>query len=214
MRPAEPERDYRELVKQTYDLIAEDYSRGRFKEADDARFLAPLVERLAPDARVLDLGCGAGVPITRALAEHCDVTGVDFSLRQLALARTQVPRARFVQADIVTCEFSPGSFDAVVSFFAIFHVPRENHADLFRRIQGWLKPGGYFLATFALDDEAGYTEGDYFGREMFWSNYGIDQYRRLLAETGFEVRDAGIIADDPATGVSPERHPVVFAQKA
>jgi cyclopropane fatty-acyl-phospholipid synthase-like methyltransferase len=212
MQPAEPGRDYHALVQQTYDLIASDYNRGRLDELDDARALAPLIDRLPRGAKVLDLGCGAGVPITLALSQRYDVTGIDFSVEQIALAKAQVPKATFVQADMTTCEFPKGAFDAVVSFFAIFHVPREEHAGLFERIHGWLKPGGYFMATLALENEAGYTEDDYFGQEMHWSNFGIEEYERLLADSGFAVLDGWVLADDAATD-NPERHPVVLARK-
>ena len=42
--------------------------------------------------RVLDLGCGAGVPIARRLAERYKVTGVDISERQIMLVRRNVPK--------------------------------------------------------------------------------------------------------------------------
>jgi cyclopropane fatty-acyl-phospholipid synthase-like methyltransferase len=213
MQPAGPGRDYHALVQQTYDLIAADYNRGRLNEPDDARALAPLIDRLPHGSRVLDLGCGAGVPITLALSQRYDVTGVDFSTEQIALAKVQVPDATFLQADMTTCAFPEGSFDAVVSFFAIFHVPREEHAALFERVGGWLKPGGYFLATLALDNEAAYTEGDYFGQEMHWSNFGIEEYERLLVEIGFEVLDSWLLEDDPTTTENPERHPIVLARR-
>jgi hypothetical protein len=47
---------------------------------------------------VLDVGCGAGIPLTRMLAETFDVTGVDISTRQIELARRNVPNARFITA--------------------------------------------------------------------------------------------------------------------
>ena len=42
------------------------------------------------------------------------------------LARGNVPAARFVTADATEIEFPPGSFDAIVSFYAIFPIERED----------------------------------------------------------------------------------------
>ena len=50
------------------------------------RFLDLLMARLAPGGRVLDLGCGAGLPSTLRLSERFDVTGVDVSAEQLRRA--------------------------------------------------------------------------------------------------------------------------------
>jgi cyclopropane fatty-acyl-phospholipid synthase-like methyltransferase len=195
------------LVRQTYDRIAVEYNEGRLRESRDSDSLLPLLEKLSPASRVLDLGCGAGVPITRALAQRFEVVGLDFSARQIELARRQVSIARLVIGDISSCEFATGSFDAVVSFFAIFHTRRESHGDLFRRIHRWLKPGGYFLATLSLHSEADYTEPDFYGAEMYWSNFGLDEYRQLLRTTGFELLDYWLLGDDNET------HPVVFATR-
>jgi cyclopropane fatty-acyl-phospholipid synthase-like methyltransferase len=195
------------LVRQTYDRIAVEYNEGRLRESRDSDSLLPLLEKLSPASRVLDLGCGAGVPITRALAQRFEVVGLDFSARQIELARRQVSIARLVIGDISSCEFATGSFDAVVSFFAIFHTRRESHGDLFRRIHRRLKPGGYFLATLSLHSEADYTEPDFYGAEMYWSNFGLDEYRQLLRTTGFELLDYWLLGDDNET------HPVVFATR-
>ena len=111
------------------------------------------------------------------------------------------------------CDFSAETFDAIVSFFAIFHIQRTEQPELFRNIWDWLKPGGYFLATLALEDESGYTENDFHGAEMYWSNFSLEQYRALLQECGFLVLDDFLLADDPATTLHPETHPVVLAQR-
>ena len=70
-------------------------------------------------------GCGAGVPDTQRLATRFKVTGVDVSAEQVRRARDAVPEAKFVQAEFTTLELEPESFDAVVSFYAFNHVPRE-----------------------------------------------------------------------------------------
>ena len=135
---------------------------------------------------MLDLGCGTGVPIARALARTHRVVGVDMSGGQLALAREQAPSASLIRADMSTVAFRPASFDAVVSFYAIFHLPLSEHAPLIARISTWLKPGGYLMATFSPNREEGYTE-DFFGAEMYWSNLSLPESRALLEQNGFEI---------------------------
>ncbi len=120
---------HRELVERGYDRVAEKYLAT--KDPRDPLVLSALEDLsgdLRPGAPVLDLGCGAGVPATRRLADRgFDVTGMDLSGKQLDLARKLVPEATFLKADMTDLDFGPGAFDAVVAFHSIIHVPREDH---------------------------------------------------------------------------------------
>jgi len=186
VQPAnDPNIDYRHLVQHSYNACAAAYDQARQRDTEPE--LTRLTQHLHPGASVLDLGCGAGVPVARTLAHHFAVTGVDISEEQLRRAQQHVPSATFIRGDMLTIAFPPSHFDAVVAFYSIFHTPREEHAHLFQRIHQWLKPRGYLLATLAVHAEAAYTEDDFFGVTMYWSNYGIAEYRTLLEQAGFEV---------------------------
>jgi SAM-dependent methyltransferase len=208
----DPKADQKALVREGYDRCAAAYERTRWQETAPA--LSILMPRLPEGARVLDVGCGAGVPVVRELARRYDVTGVDLSGEMVTRARINVPEATIVQADIMALDFAPDSFDAVVSFYAIFHIPREEHAELFRRIHCWLKPGGYLLTTLSDLDEPTYTEDDFFGVTMVWSNYSMQTYRVMLAQTGFELLDTTDLGHGYADhGAAEEHHPLILAQK-
>jgi cyclopropane fatty-acyl-phospholipid synthase-like methyltransferase len=214
VKPAnDPSVDYRRLVRDGYDRCAADYAAARAREG--APELAPLEARLAPGARVLDLGCGAGVPVAAALARHHRVTGVDFSAEQIRRARANVPGAEFIESDVMELDLAARAFDAVVAFYAIFHLPREEHAELLRRVHRWLAPGGYLLATSSHFSEPAYTEDGFFGVRMYWSNWGRDDYERILRELGFELLDTRALGhgyrDEPPR--RPESHPLLFARK-
>ena len=75
--------DPTQIVARGYDRIAERYAAwtGETWQGDRARIGGLLFERLPPGAAVLDLGCGTGVPVARALAKRFAVTGVDISAR-------------------------------------------------------------------------------------------------------------------------------------
>jgi len=181
--------DRKRLVERGYDRIAERYlaSKGALGPETEALLVA-LTSGLAADEAALDLGCGAGVPVTRWLAERLAVTGVDLSTRQLALAREAVPGATFVQADMGAVDFPPASFAAVVSLYAIIHLPREEQPALLARIARWLKPGGRFLATWpviAWEGEDRDWQG--WGAAMWWSHYGSEENLTLLHDAGFAI---------------------------
>jgi trans-aconitate methyltransferase len=90
------------VVARGYDALGHDYLAWASAYADPARdrMLDEFTARLASGARVVDLGCGPGVPSTRLLADRSDVIGVDISETQLDAARGNVPRASFVHGDL------------------------------------------------------------------------------------------------------------------
>jgi len=181
----------RDLVRRGYDAISHAYrdDAGRSNAGTDegtdqyARWVDELAQLLEPHARVLDLGCGAGVPATRLLTErNFDVLGVDISAVQIERARQLVPGATFERADMAIWEHEPGTFDAVVSFYALIHVPIQDQRNLLPKIRRWLRPGGYLLAIVGFESWTGIE--DYLGAPMFWDHADRDTYREWLSEVG------------------------------
>ena len=162
------------------------------------RFLADLAARLNAGARVLDLGCGAGDPKTKRLAERFEVLGVDLSGAQVKLARASVPTADFLQGDFTSLKLEDSSLDAVTAFYSISHVPRDEHEAVFASIARWLRPGGLFLASLGASGSGDWT-GDWLGVEMFFSSHDADTNRRLLTGLGFEL-----LVDEVVTIREPE----------
>ena len=181
----------RDLVRRGYDAISRAYrddegtaNPGTDERTDHyARWVDDLAQLMAPRARVLDLGCGAGVPATKLLAEkNFDVLGLDFSAVQIERARQLVPGATFEQADMVTWEHAPASFDAVVSFYALVHVPLQDQRNLLPKIRRWLRAGGYLLAIVGFERWTGIE--DYLGAAMFWDHADRETYLAWLTEAG------------------------------
>jgi ubiquinone/menaquinone biosynthesis C-methylase UbiE len=75
--------NYKETVKAGYDKIAKRYLEDRALDSQDVRLLDDLNARLPENAKVLDAGCGSGLPVAKILSERFDVTGVDFSEAQI-----------------------------------------------------------------------------------------------------------------------------------
>src|ERR1700691_879901 len=175
----------RDLVRRGYDAISLAY-RGDDGQAaaasaeDVSRYaggVAELAALLETGARVVDLRCGAGIPATRELAGHgLQVIGIDFSAVQLRRARRLVPAARLIQADMTALQLRPASADAVVSLYALIHVPLADQPALFPRIRDWLRPGGYFLAIVGAARWTGTLP--YLGADMFWDHADAGTYLR------------------------------------
>jgi 2-polyprenyl-3-methyl-5-hydroxy-6-metoxy-1,4-benzoquinol methylase len=200
------------MVESGYDQVAEHYLATKDPEDPLAlRDLEDLASLLPSEAAVLDLGCGAGVAVTRWLADRgFAVTGVDVSAKQLELARTNVPDSTFLKADMTEVVFGSESFDAVVAFHSIIHVPRTEHPELLKSIHRWLKPGGVLLATMTVADYEGRDEDwEGWGAPMVWSHYDRNANVAMLRNAGFEIRYA-----EPRTGEETETWLWVLASKS
>ena len=208
-----PEIDYRALVRNGYEVCAKAYHEAKKKKPGIE--IHGLLNRLTSGDSVLDIGCGAGVPTARSLSARYRVTGVDVSREMVDLARQNVPTGDFICADMMSIDFRPSSFDAVVALYSIFHLPREKQPALFRRIHRWLRPGGYLLCTLSHHSEEGYTEDDFYGVTMYWSNFSLSEYLETLTSMGFVVLETSSTASiyDEATWGNVEDHPLVLAQR-
>jgi cyclopropane fatty-acyl-phospholipid synthase-like methyltransferase len=212
MKPANESRsDCKRIVQQGYNQCAKRYLGAR-QEA-----VLPEIEilesRLKIPSRVLDLGCGSGVPITKWLAAKYKVTGVDFSEEQINLARVNVPSADFICTDIMDLSFRPSSFEAIVSLYVIFHLPRQEQAVLFKRMSKWLAPGGYLFASLSYVNQPSYTEDDFFGVKMYWDSMSLDKYEKLMKNEGFNVIQIKEIGHGYSSSARSESHPIVLLKR-
>jgi cyclopropane fatty-acyl-phospholipid synthase-like methyltransferase len=189
--------DPKRVVAAGYDRIAEQYLAWSGLRPSPARLraLALADERIPRGAEVLELGCGAGLPMTAAIARDRRLTGVDISASQIALARRNVPGAAFIEADLTSLEIAPASVDAVVAFYVLTHVPRDEHAALLGRIRSWLRPGGVLIASFGVEDDPGGIEHDWLGTDMYFSHFSARVNRRLVEAAGFVIERADVLQE-------------------
>jgi SAM-dependent methyltransferase len=184
--------DPKHIVARGFDQIGERYvhwaRQSRVQERQ--RYTSFVLDHLPPQSRVLDLGCGTGIPTTAALAHQFRVTGVDISTRQIELARQKVPQARFLQEDFSRLDFAPASFEAVVAFYSLFCLPRRELPPLLHQIASWLCAGGYFVASLGAQSVEECYVPDWLGVPMYWSLFESATNQRLIEEAGLQIKSA------------------------
>ncbi len=207
-------RDMREIVKKGYEE-GDYYKFYRLSERMDEYPLEKsnvdrLTALLPNGARILDLGCGSGIPFDKYLADQgFQITAVDFVQKHIDMARESVPNATFIQEDIAEVDFSTGSFDAVLSLYTIFHIPRQEHRDLLLSIRRILRDGGLMLVTMGTFHEDENEIGDFIGSEMAWSSYSLEENLRMVEESGFKI----LHWEEEGEKGLPEHHLWILAQK-
>ncbi len=200
------------IVSEGYDKIAEKYLAKRNSDVYEMKLLPEFVEKvqaMALKGKVLDAGCGAGVPFTEELSQYFDVIGIDISEKQISLAKELVPKAKFYCRDMLTLDFPDEFFDGIISYYAIIHVPREEHFEILKNINRMLKKGGLMLIGMSSRDDPGTTYDDFFDETMYWSSFDTETNMKLIKESGFEILWMKEIEDS----LGDSCHPFFLAKK-
>lgn len=109
------------------------------------------VAQAGPDDRCLDLGAGAGFLTLPLAGQTTSVHAVDLSAAMLDALRTQAAAADLAvtteAGDMAAVRFPSGSFDVVVSGYAMHYLLDADKQALLRRIHDWLVPGGRLVCA-------------------------------------------------------------------
>ena len=174
-----------EIVQKSYNKIAQKYLDNRHTW-DNSNELKEFARLLPKGAKVLDIGCGGGIPVADFLIKSgLDVTGIDFAEEMLKLARKNVPKARLFLNDMNELCFKDNSFEGLTALYSIIHVPREKHYDLMQSFHRILKPGGVMLICMGPDEWEAVDE--FLGVQMFWSHYDPEISLQLVKDAGFQI---------------------------
>lgn len=118
------------------------------RRARRSRYAGLLDEAIAPDARIVDVGCGTGqMGLFLARGERL-VIGLDLTRESLLLGaraarRFDVGNVLFVETDLIRPGLKHGAFDVVHCSGVIHHTPDPREA--FRQVAKLARPGGMLV---------------------------------------------------------------------
>jgi ubiquinone/menaquinone biosynthesis C-methylase UbiE len=191
-----------ELVRAGYNAIADKYQKWvQHRPTLHQEKLDQILQYLDARSEVLELGCGAGIPVTAGLTQHvAKVVANDYSEKQIELARVNAPKAQFIHGDMTQLEFPPNTFNAVLAFYSFFHLPRESHEAMIGKCWSWLKVDGLLLFTYSAQAEEGIFPV-FLGEQSYFSSFGSDRILGIVESQGFEIIQQEVRAqgnvDDP-----------------
>ncbi|UVK49695.1 class I SAM-dependent methyltransferase (plasmid) [Mesorhizobium sp. AR02] len=150
-----------------------------------------LIKSLPTGSRVLDLGCGTGVPTARQLLDAgLEVVGVDLSAVMVKLAREHVQGATFHQLELA--DLRPGGprdlgrFQAVAAFFSLLMLPRVEIPLALTTVRHLLAPGGLFALSMVEADVDDFPV-PFLGNTIRVSAYPREELRTAVEAAGFTI---------------------------
>lgn len=177
-------------VRRSYDELAGAYAAQRAEDGRDVAILEAFLDAFSESPRVLDAGCGRGTPVLSRVSAEADAVGLDFSREQLRLASGNAPEASLVRGDMAALPFADDTFDAVVAYWSLIHLPADEHRAVVEEFARVLRPGGRVLLS------EGTTEWD--GENPDWLDTGVGMEWSIAgaAATREHLRDAGFVVVD------------------
>ena len=141
------------------------WAADRGEAQPEAAWLDRFRALLPPRAAMLDLGCGAGVPIARALIEagHA-VTGVDAAPEVIALCRARFPTGDWRVADMRGLDLGR-AFDGVIAWDSVFHLDHADQRGMFAVFRRHAAPEAGLM--FTSGPAHGVAIGSYGGEALF-----------------------------------------------
>jgi len=199
-----------------YDCVAEHYATEFFEELKRKPFDCQLLDQFAETVRragtVCELGCGPG-QVGRYLKDRgVDMCGVDLSPQMVKVAARLNPDISFSQGDMLALHFPDESLAAIVLFYSIIHIQREDVTRALKEMYRVLTQNGKVFLAF--HGGAGEIHRD----EWYGEEVSIDfrlfegaEMAGYLEAAGF--KDVKIIEREPYEFEHPTRRVYVFAEK-
>jgi ubiquinone/menaquinone biosynthesis C-methylase UbiE len=203
-------------LKESYDIIAPSYNQWATKTTSASlrsENLHKLISLLPSDndLHVLEVGCGAGNIVEELISSTSNdsrkliVSANDLSSTQIAAAKEKLgasthnglDRVNFMEGDMMSLSFADQDLDAVIAYYSLIHLPRDEQTMFISRVFSWLKPGGYLLANFAAEEMAASVLPNWLHEKgwMYWSGWGAEKTVEVLKASNFSIVESKVVED-------------------
>ena len=203
-------------LEASYDRVAANYADEFFSELErkpfDRDLLDEFARRVTGIGQVCEIGCGPG-QISRYLKDcDADVFGIDLSHEMVKQARRLNPDIQFESGDMLALEWADASFGAIVCFYAIIHLRREDVKKALLEMNRVLYPGGLLLLSFH-GGEGSLHRDQWYDKPVSIevSLFRKDEMAGYVKAAGFEIEK--IVERDPYEFEYPTQRIYLLARK-
>lgn len=169
---------------EAYELGAQEFLRGRDQSPIGRQVVDQWAHTLRRGAKVIELACGGGYPISRVLeAAGLHLWAVDSSPTIIAEFRLRFPDIPVQCARVQESDFFGRKYDGAIAIGLLFLLPEPDQIILISRVAEILMPKGRFL--FMAPIQMGVWKDLNTGLECL--SLGQERYGELLRNVGFRV---------------------------
>lgn len=198
------EKDYIEINKASYDIVAEEY-KTKYKNNDGANKFYDILQEFVLNkknddfSKMLEIGPGVGTLLKIFEEKGFRTTAVELSENMASLACENSSNSVIINNNILEINFMPKQFDFILAMAVIHNFPEEDLIKLLDKIKVWLKDDGFFILDTTNNQV---TETGFFEKEDY--NNNVVRYRRkwkkedlesFMEKQGFYIQDSVVYKD-------------------
>ncbi|MBI2576224.1 class I SAM-dependent methyltransferase [Candidatus Woesearchaeota archaeon] len=153
-----------------------------------------LIDKISKKEKILEIGCGCGALANHLAAQGYDIAPIELSRSAIRVGKKMFPGLRIIPMSGDNLKFKDGSFDVVLSFDVLEHIPNTSrHLEEVARV---LRDGGKYifqtpnkitnrLAAFVYNALSGQKR---WGTDYHCSLHTYPRLRNALLQKGFQPR--------------------------
>ena len=189
-------RDIQADLRQSYNLVAEDYAAHFRDEMEkkpfDRRMLDWLLDKVGGLGVICDMGCGPG-QIARYIHDRgVQACGVDLSTAMIVQARRLHPAAiEFSEGNMLALNsVADGAYGGIAAFYSIVNIPPSSLAQALGELYRVLRNGGTLLLSHHIGDEVKHLD-EWWGKKVSldFYFYRTAEVKSRLLDAGFEIEE-------------------------
>ncbi|MFT4309685.1 MAG: class I SAM-dependent methyltransferase [Candidatus Woesearchaeota archaeon] len=183
--------DIQQLNKKAWDNIGESTASPYINHEKYKEMFELFCSKLPNNARLLDFGCGPGIPFTRALVDKgFIVTAIDISDTMIRAVKKNVPEANSIRVSMTDIKFV-NEFEGIFSGYSMLCLdPDSFRIAAIKAVNALRRRGLLFLALNepppkGHDDKENITI--IMGQEMYSRPYTLEEVRDVFENIGMSI---------------------------
>jgi len=153
----------------------------------ESELLDLFIKDIPKNGKVLDLGCGTGIPISKIIYDsNLNVTGVDVSDNMIKIFKNNFPKATAFRMPMTEINWG-NKFDGIISSYSLLCLPLEEFSLMANKINRALKKGGCFLLFLNEGDSKEGKIQEVQGHQLYSTGVSEQEIRDIFESRGMEI---------------------------